>query len=109
MRRKLDRLSGIAVPLGALRTADSPVIGEFCSLIPLSQWAKKAGLGVIQLLPVLDTGTQSSPYSSLSAFALHPMYISLPQIPSFKNFYARNKNFATYYDSFIKQHKDAVR
>ena len=105
----MSRLSGIAVPLGALRTADSPVIGEFSSLESLARWAKKAGIGIIQLLPVLDTGTQSSPYSSLSAFALHPMYISLAQIPAFKNLYKRNKNFAAYYDSFVKQHKDAVR
>lgn len=109
MKRKLSRLSGIVVPLGALRTKDSPVIGEFRSLIPLADWAKKAGLGIVQLLPVLDTGTQSSPYSSLSAFALHPMYISLPEIPAFKNVYERNKNFASYYNSFISQHKEAVR
>lgn len=109
IKRKLNRLTGIAVPLGALRTADSPVIGEFCSLIPLAQWAKKAGLGIIQLLPVLDTGTQSSPYSSLSAFALHPLYISIPQIPAFKSLYERNKNFATYYNGFLSQHKNATR
>ena len=109
IHRKLKRLSGISVPLGALRTAESPVIGEFCSLIPLAHWAGKAGLGIIQLLPLLDTGTQSSPYSSLSAFALHPMYITLTRIPSFKEVCRRNKNIAAYYDSFIHQHKDAVR
>ena len=109
INRNLPRLSGIAVPLSALRTADSPVIGEFPSLVPLANWAKKAGFGIVQLLPVLDTGTQSSPYSSLSAFALHPLYISIPQIESFKNLYKRNKNFAEYYDSFIRQHKDSPR
>lgn len=109
MKRKLTRLTGIALPLAALRTDESPVIGEFSSLVPLARWAKKAGLGLIQLLPLLDTGTQSSPYSSLSAFALHPMYINLSKIPLFATMCERNKNFASYYESFIRQHKDAVR
>ena len=73
----IERKTGVVVPLAALRTEDSPVIGEFPSLIKFANFASKAGLSIIQLLPVLDTGMQSSPYSSLSAFALHPMYISL--------------------------------
>eukprot|EP00212_Chloropicon_laureae_P005049 CAMPEP_0197491328 /NCGR_PEP_ID=MMETSP1311-20131121/5627_1 /TAXON_ID=464262 /ORGANISM="Genus nov. species nov., Strain RCC856" /LENGTH=68 /DNA_ID=CAMNT_0043035981 /DNA_START=1 /DNA_END=204 /DNA_ORIENTATION=+ len=42
-------------------------------------------MSVIQLLPVNDTSVHdnwmdSYPYSALSVFALHPMYISLPQV-----------------------------
>ncbi|MDE6736251.1 MAG: 4-alpha-glucanotransferase [Treponemataceae bacterium] len=107
--RTLSRLSGVAVPLGALRTEQSPAVGEFCSLVPFAGWARQAGLGVIQLLPVLDTGTQSSPYSSLSAFALHPLYISIPQVDTFSDLYGRNANFTALYDAFVRKHKDAVR
>ena len=47
--------------------------------------AVAAGLSMIQLLPVNDTrvhGTwwDSYPYSSLSVFALHPMYLSLDAV-----------------------------
>ena len=109
IQRKISRLSGIAVPLGALRTEQSPVIGEFCSLVPLAQFAKKAGLGIIQLLPVLDTGTQSSPYSSLSAFALHPMHISIPLMDGFGELCRRDKGFDALYKNFNAKYKDAPR
>jgi len=41
----------------------------------------EAGLSLIQVLPVNDTGTLSSPYSAVSAFALHPVYIRLQDVP----------------------------
>ena len=108
-KQNIRRLTGVAVPLGALRTEQSPAVGEFAALVPFARWAKKAGLGVIQLLPVLDTGTQSSPYSSLSAFALHPLYISLAQVAGFDRLYGRNAAFAALYDDFVARHKDAAR
>ena len=98
--------TGVAVPLSALRTESAPVIGEFSSLIEFADFAKKAGLSVIQLLPVLDTGTQSSPYSSLSAFALHPMYIRLSEIDYFKPCYDKDTSFRRTYDLFLQHKKD---
>ena len=41
---------------------------------------------MVQLLPVNDTGTESSPYSALSAFALHPVYLRLQDIPEASKF-----------------------
>lgn len=105
-KAKIARKSGVAIPLGALRTEKSPVIGEFSSLIPFAQFCKKAGLEVIQLLPVLDTGTQSSPYSSLSAFALHPMYITLSDIEEFAAIKNKDKDFSDRYDALLKQKKE---
>lgn len=78
---KIEFLTGTAIPVGALKTADSCGVGEFLDLIPFADFCKKAGLKLIQLLPVNDTGTESSPYSVLSAFALHPLYISLKSLP----------------------------
>lgn len=97
--------SGVVIPLGALYTKDNPVIGEFPDLIPFSQFCKTAGFSIIQLLPVNDTGTQSSPYSGLSAFALHPIYIRLSDINGFSELYESSKEFKTEYDKFIKNHK----
>lgn len=74
-------IAGISVPVSALRTASGCGTGEFADLVPLGRWCRSVGLGLIQLLPVNDTGTNSSPYSALSAFALHPLYLSLDQVP----------------------------
>lgn len=79
-------VTGIAIPVGALRTGESAGIGEFLDLIPFADFCKKSGIDLIQLLPVNDTGTESSPYSALSAFALHPAYIRLQEIPEAGSF-----------------------
>jgi 4-alpha-glucanotransferase len=70
-------MTGVAVPVSALRSSASCGVGEYPDLAALGAWAAGAGLEVIQLLPVNDTGSNSSPYSALSAFALHPLYLRL--------------------------------
>jgi 4-alpha-glucanotransferase len=78
----LDRnFTGVSLPVAALRTRDGCGVGEFADLAALGTWCAEAGLEVIQLLPVNDTGTNSSPYSALSAFALHPLYLRLQDLP----------------------------
>ena len=57
---------------------------------------------LLQLLPVNDTGTGSSPYSGLSAFALHPIYIDIRALPEFEAIYSSDKSFAKEYDLMIK-------
>jgi len=79
-------VTGMAVPVGALRSEQNCGMGEFRDLKPLADFCAKTGIDLIQLLPVNDTGTESSPYSALSAFALHPVYISLDEIPEAKAF-----------------------
>ena len=74
-------LTGVLVPVSALRSSHSCGIGEFADLPQLGAWCREVGLELIQILPVNDTGTQSSPYSALSAFALHPIYIRLQHLP----------------------------
>ncbi len=72
---------GINVPLFSLRTQQSSGIGEFPDLFPLIPWCKEIGLDIIQLLPLNDTGMETSPYSALSAFALNPIHLGLAQLP----------------------------
>ena len=98
----LKKLTGTAIPLGAIYTKESPAIGEFPSLKKFASFCKKAGLKIIQLLPVNDTGTQSSPYSGLSAFALHPIYISIPEIPEFEAACKADDELTKDYNSFVK-------
>lgn len=106
---ELTKLTGIAIPLGAFYTKENGVIGEYEDLIPFSQFCKKAGIGLIQLLPVNDTGTQSSPYSGLSAFALHPIYIRLSSVPGFNELTASDSKFAKDYAAFVKANKYTER
>lgn len=99
---KPARLTGISIPLGAVYSKKNTVIGEFTVLPELAKFCKKSGIELIQLLPVNDTGTQSSPYSGLSAFALHPIYIDISALPEFEELYNSDKKFAKNYDKFVK-------
>lgn len=107
--RKLEKATGIVVPLGALRTNDSPVIGEYPSLKLLIDFCKKSGLKVLQLLPVNDTAMQSSPYSSVSAFALHPIYISITELPEYQKACEKDAALKADYEAFIEKHKSDSR
>lgn len=75
------RLSGIVVPLSAVRCAGSPGCGEFPDLARVGDLAAAWGFDLVQLLPLNDSGFQSSPYFALSAFALHPIYIRIGDLP----------------------------
>ena len=75
------RLIGTAIPVGALRTEKSIGVGEFPDLAEFGAFCIKMGIGLVQLLPVNDTGYQSSPYSALTAFGLHPLYLRIGDLP----------------------------
>ena len=75
------RIAGLLVPLAALRSEHSTGCGEFADLPALAGWCASAGLKIIQLLPVNDSGGDSSPYSAISACALHPMYLRIDALP----------------------------
>jgi 4-alpha-glucanotransferase len=79
-----QRLSGLVVPLSALRTESSPGCGEFPDLATVGELAASWGLALVQLLPVNDSGAQESPYFALSAFALNPIYIKISDLPELK-------------------------
>ncbi len=71
---------GICIPLFSLHTCQSAGIGEYLDLLPLLSWCNKLGLDTIQLLPLNDTGPNTSPYSAISACALNPLHLSLAQL-----------------------------
>ncbi|MCF0176366.1 MAG: 4-alpha-glucanotransferase [Bacteroidales bacterium] len=76
------RGAGTAVPVFSLRSRTGFGIGEFNDLRPLVDWAAATGQCMLQLLPVNDTTrkgewTDSYPYSPVSSFALHPLYMNL--------------------------------
>ncbi|MFV1981235.1 MAG: 4-alpha-glucanotransferase, partial [Rhodothermia bacterium] len=96
-RMPIDRpVTGVAVPVSSLRSKASCGIGEFLDLPLLGEWAAEAGLSLIQILPVNDTGTLSSPYSAVSAFALHPVYIRLDHVPGTESFQDEIEQFRSF-------------
>lgn len=80
----MDRTIGLVTPLGALRSRKSIGVGEFPDLMELGDLCNRIGVGLIQLLPVNDSAFQSSPYSALTAFGLHPLYIRIGDLPEAK-------------------------
>ncbi|KAG6552731.1 hypothetical protein Mapa_005678 [Marchantia paleacea] len=76
------RGAGIAVPVFSLRTSEDVGSGEYLDLKLMIDLAVKSGMRLVQLLPINDTSVNgmwwdSYPYSSLSVFALHPLYLRL--------------------------------
>lgn len=79
------RAAGVSIPVFSLRSKSGLGIGEFNDLKLLADWTAETGLRLIQILPVNDATASFSwrdsyPYSAISAFALHPIYINLETI-----------------------------
>ncbi len=70
------KLAGILAPLFAIRGKNDPGIGDTEALKELIEWSASHGIGVVQILPVNETGNDSSPYNLLSAMAFEPTTIA---------------------------------
>ena len=78
------RQSGIGVPLFSLVSSRSWGIGEFADLPAFGSWCAAAGQRYVQLLPLNETSPgETSPYSSMTAMALDPIYIRVPDVEDF--------------------------
>ncbi|MBI2167586.1 MAG: 4-alpha-glucanotransferase [Candidatus Omnitrophica bacterium] len=76
----LRRRAGAAVPLFSIYSRQSAGIGELPDLKLLIDWCEAAGLTILQLLPMNDTGFDFRPYDAQSSFALEPVYLSLENL-----------------------------
>ncbi|MCB0724137.1 MAG: 4-alpha-glucanotransferase [Ignavibacteriae bacterium] len=76
----IQRRAGVAVPLFSLYSSKSIGIGEIPDLKLLVDWCKLTGLSIIQLLPMNELGMDFSPYSSVSTFAIDPVYLRLTDL-----------------------------
>ena len=76
------RAAGVAIPVFSLRSKKSLGVGEFADLVAFGDWVRELGMKLVQILPIHDTTashnwTDSYPYSAISCFALHPIYLRL--------------------------------
>jgi 4-alpha-glucanotransferase len=78
------RRAGLVVPLFSCASSRSWGIGEIPDLVPFATWMASAGLRALQVLPVneMPPGEQS-PYGSMSAMAIDPLYLHLVDIEDF--------------------------
>ena len=94
---------GCVIPVFSLRSEDGFGIGDIGDLKKLIDWAKKTGQHIIQVLPMNDTTRthtwkDSYPYSAISIYALHPLYINIPMLGIL-----RDKKKAAYYNNIRKK------
>lgn len=78
--------TGTAIPLFSIKTDESFGVGDFADLRKMIDWASLTYQQLIQLLPVNDTTSSktwrdSYPYSAISIYALHPVYLGCRDFP----------------------------
>jgi 4-alpha-glucanotransferase len=93
-----QRLIGTVVPVGALRGDAGIGVGEFPDLLEFGELCARMGIGLIQLLPVNDTGYFSAPYFALTAFALHPIYLRISDLSEAAGFAGKLKELKDRFD-----------
>jgi 4-alpha-glucanotransferase len=71
------RLAGTLVPVFALRHPKDLGVGDTLAVRDAIVFSAKHKLGLLQLLPITETGDDNSPYNAISSVALDPLYLSL--------------------------------
>ncbi|HSN59671.1 MAG TPA: 4-alpha-glucanotransferase, partial [Ferruginibacter sp.] len=77
--------AGVNIPVSSLKSENSWGVGDFTDLNLLTDISKATGIRLIQLLPINDTtathtNKDSYPYSAVSAFALHPIFLNVQKL-----------------------------
>jgi 4-alpha-glucanotransferase len=79
------RRTGLLIPLFSGPSTASWGIGDIGDIAPLSAWLADAGCRVLLLLPLNEMAPdQQSPYSALSAMAIDPVFIRVPDVEEFQ-------------------------
>ena len=71
------RLAGTLVPVFALRHDKDLGVGDTLAVRDAIAFSAKNKLGLLQLLPINETGDDNSPYNAISSVALDPLYLNL--------------------------------
>src|SRR3989304_6035162 len=80
----LCRRAGLLIPLFSFPSSTSWGIGDIGDLVPMTAWLAAARPRVLPILPVNEMAPgQQSPYSAISAMAIDPIFLRLPDVPEF--------------------------
>jgi len=79
------RRAGLLIPLFSCPSTTSWGIGDIGDIEPVTAWLAAAGQRVLQLLPINERSSgQQSPYSAISAMAIDPVFIRVPDVADFE-------------------------
>ncbi len=70
------KMAGLLSPITALRGKNDLGVGDTAALVEFAAWAAQKGFGLIQLLPLNETGGDHSPYNIISSMAIEPATIT---------------------------------
>jgi len=70
------KVAGLLAPVSSIRGKVDLGIGDTASLVEFASWAAAKGFGIVQILPVNESGADHSPYNILSSMALEPTTIT---------------------------------
>jgi 4-alpha-glucanotransferase len=71
------RLAGTLIPVFAMRHADDFGVGDTRAVREAITFHAEHKLGLLQLLPINETGADNSPYNAISSVALDPIYLHM--------------------------------
>src|SRR3954447_1774941 len=78
------RRAGLLIPLFSCTSTSSWGIGDIGDIDPVTAWLAAAGQRILQLLPLNEMAPgQQSPYSAISAMAIDPIFIRVPDVAEF--------------------------
>lgn len=71
------KLTGILVPVFALRSETDLGIGDTECMREMVEWCARHNFSVFQVLPIYETGDDHSPYNAISSLAIDPTTITV--------------------------------
>jgi 4-alpha-glucanotransferase len=82
----IARRSGLLVPLFSAPSSASWGIGDIGDIAAVTSWLAGAGQRILQLLPINEMASgHQSPYSAMSAMAIDPIFIRVPDVQEFRD------------------------
>ncbi len=72
-----DKLVGLLVPVFAMRRADDLGIGDTKAVMETIDFCARNKIGLLQVLPINETGGDNSPYNAISSIALDPVLLTV--------------------------------
>lgn len=76
-----ERRAALLLPAFSLVREGGLGIGDTRSMHEWIDLCADHGVGLIQLLPINETGSDDSPYNAISSVALDPVYLAMEEVP----------------------------
>ncbi|MCQ2410678.1 MAG: 4-alpha-glucanotransferase [Elusimicrobiaceae bacterium] len=76
-----SRVSGILMPLSAMKTDQDWGVGDFGGLKEWAEFLASQGVKILQILPLQETAPGiTCPYAAMSSFATDPVYVNIEAV-----------------------------